>query len=69
MRKAIAPLSHYLTVPRVSKWSIFIPAPLKWLGGDLNVIVASDDHYILGILTSNIHRLWIKADGETTELN
>jgi type II restriction/modification system DNA methylase subunit YeeA len=27
MRKAIAPLSYYFAVPRVSKWAIFIPVP------------------------------------------
>jgi hypothetical protein len=65
MRKAIAPLSCYFTVPRVSKWAIFIPAPLSWLPGDLNIVVASDDFYILGILTSHAHRLWVKAQSST----
>lgn len=65
MRKAIASLSHYFTVPRVSKWAVFIPAPLTWLPGDLNVVVASDDFYILGILTSQIHRLWVHAQSST----
>ncbi|MFO5494231.1 MAG: DNA methyltransferase, partial [Cuspidothrix sp.] len=49
MRKAISNLSFYFTVPRVSKWAIFIPAPLKWLPGDLNIVIAADDFYILGI--------------------
>ncbi len=65
MRNAIAPLSYYFTVPRVSKWAIFIPAPINWLPGDLNIVVASDDFYILGILTSKIHRLWVKAQSST----
>ncbi|MCT7959215.1 N-6 DNA methylase [Laspinema sp. D1] len=65
MRNAIASLSHYFTVPRVSKWVIFIPATLNWLPGDLNVVVASDDFYILGILTSKIHRIWVKAQSST----
>ena len=67
MRTAIAPLSCYFTVPRVSKWAIFIPAPLSWLPGDLNLVVASDDFYILGILTSHVHRLWVKAQSSTLE--
>ncbi|BCU14348.1 DNA methyltransferase [Microcystis aeruginosa] len=70
MRTAIKPLDCYFAVPRVSKWAVFIPAPLDWLPGDLNIVLASDDFYILGILTSNIHRLWVKAKsstlGETT---
>lgn len=65
MRTALTPLSSYFTVPRVSKWAIFIPASLNWLPGDLNIIVASDDFYILGILTSNIHRTWVKAQSST----
>jgi hypothetical protein len=65
MRKEIAPLSYYFIVPRVSKWAIFIPSPLNWLPGDLNIVVASDDFYILGILTSKIHRLWVQAQSST----
>jgi type II restriction/modification system DNA methylase subunit YeeA len=65
MRKAIAPLSHYFTVPRVSKWAVFIPAPVSWLPGDLNIVVASEDFYILGILTSKVHRFWVKAQSST----
>ncbi|MBP0002225.1 MAG: class I SAM-dependent DNA methyltransferase [Cyanobacteria bacterium SBC] len=65
MRKAIAPLSQYFTVPRVSKWSIFLPASMDWLPGDLAIVVASDDFYILGILTSRVHRLWVKAQSST----
>ncbi|MEG5016285.1 MULTISPECIES: DNA methyltransferase [unclassified Microcoleus] len=65
MRKAIAPLSHYFTVPRVSKWAIFIPAPVSWLPGDKSVVVASEDFYILGILSSNIHRIWMHAQKST----
>ncbi|MGB3640900.1 MAG: DNA methyltransferase [Rivularia sp. (in: cyanobacteria)] len=65
MRNAIAPLSYYFTVPRVSKWAIFIPAPLEWLPGDKSVVVASDDFYMFGILTSNIHRTWMHAKKST----
>lgn len=65
MRKAIAPLSYYFAVPRVSKWAIFIPAPLNWLPGDKSVVVASEDFYILGILTSKVHRVWMNAQKST----
>ena len=65
MRKAIAPLSYYFTVPRVSKWAVFIPAPLNWLPGDKSVVVASEDYYILGILLSKVHRLWMEAQKST----
>lgn len=65
MRQAIAPLSYYFTVPRVSKWAIFIPASINWLPGDSNVVVTSEDYYVLGILTSKVHRVWMNAQKST----
>ncbi len=65
MREAIAPLTRCFAVPRVSKWSIFIPLLPNWLPGDKSVVVASDDFYILGILTSNTHRIWMHAQKST----
>lgn len=65
MRKAISGLSLYFTVPRVSKWAIFIPAQLNWLPGDKSVVVATEDFYILGILTSRVHRTWMHAQKST----
>ncbi|MBD2690364.1 DNA methyltransferase [Anabaena catenula] len=65
MRNAISSLSLYFVVPRVSKWAIFIPAPLNWLPGDKSVVVAVDDFYIFGILTSKIHRQWMNAQKST----
>jgi hypothetical protein len=69
MRNAISSLSLYFTVPRVSKWAIFIPAPLNWLPGDKSVVVASDDFYIFGILSSYVHREWIQAQKSTLGLS
>jgi type II restriction/modification system DNA methylase subunit YeeA len=65
MRKAISSLSFYFIVPRHSKWFIFIPAVSNLLPADSTNIIASDDFYILGILTSKIHRLWVKAQSST----
>ncbi|MBE9223485.1 class I SAM-dependent DNA methyltransferase [Cyanobacterium stanieri LEGE 03274] len=65
MRKSIDNLSFCFAVPRVSKWAIFIPFNTEWLAGDLNCVIASDDFYILGVLTSKIHRLWVKAQSST----
>lgn len=65
MRAAIEPLSGYLAVPRVSKWAIFIPMQKDWLPGDLNVVLASDDVYVLGIVTSSVHRTWMHAQKST----
>lgn len=65
MRKGIAPLSSYFTAPRVSKWTVFIPAPKDWLPGDKSVVVASEDFYILGILNSKVHRSWMDIQKST----
>jgi hypothetical protein len=65
MRNAIASLSYYFAVPEVSKWAIFIPCPLEWLPGNKTKAVASDDFYIFGILSSQIHRIWMHAQKST----
>jgi len=65
MRASITSLTCYFNIPRHSKWFIFIPAKPNWLPGDSTTVVASDDLYILGILTSNVHRLWVKAQSST----
>ncbi len=65
MRKVLATLPYCFAVPRVSKWAIFIPFPSLWLAGDKSVLVATDDFYILGILTSHLHRLWMYAQSST----
>jgi hypothetical protein len=67
MRQAIAPLSLYFAVPEVSKWAIFIPCSLDWLAGNKNKAVASDDFYILGVLSSKVHRSWMKVQMSTLE--
>jgi hypothetical protein len=65
MRKALASLPLYFNIPCHSKWFIFVPADKSWLPGNSTTVVASDDFYILGILTSQIHRLWVKAQSST----
>jgi hypothetical protein len=65
MRAAIEPLQSYFAVPRVSKWAIFIPFQKCWLPGDLNVVLASNDAFILGLVTSTVHRQWMQAQKST----
>ncbi len=67
MRKAIASLSIYFAVPEVSKWAIFVLCSPSWLAGNKTKAVVSDDLYILGILTSNVHRTWMHAQKSTLE--
>ncbi len=65
MRQRLASLSYCFAVPRVSKWAIFIPFQSSWLAGDKSVVIATNDFYILGILTSSFHRTWMYAQSST----
>ncbi|MFM7886531.1 MAG: type IIL restriction-modification enzyme MmeI, partial [Pseudanabaena sp.] len=65
MRKALANLPLYFIVPRHSKWFIFLPVQSDWLPADSTTVIASDDFYVLGILTSKVHRLWVKVQIST----
>jgi hypothetical protein len=65
MQKAIEPLNQYLAVPEVSKWAIFLLCDKSWIPGSKNKVIASDDFYILGLLTSSVHRTWMHAQKGT----
>ena len=65
MRKAISKLSCYFVVPSHSKWFIFLPACVDYLPNNSITVVTSDDFYVLGILTSDVHRLWVKEQSST----
>ncbi|OCQ89158.1 restriction endonuclease subunit M [Limnothrix sp. PR1529] len=65
LRQAIHGLQFYFAVSAHSKWFIFIPVPRDVLPANSTVVIASDDFYVLGILTSNVHRQWVKAQAST----
>jgi hypothetical protein len=65
MRKALVDIAFYFIVPRHSKWSIFLPIQSDWLPADSTTVIASDDFYVLGILTSKVHRIWVIAQIST----
>ena len=65
MKAAIKDLRFYMAVPEVSKWAIFITCKNEWLPGNKNKVVASDDFYVLGLLTSSVHRQWMHAQKGT----
>ena len=44
---------------------MFIDCPVSRLPGDKNVVVASEDFYILGILSSSIHKKWVNSQQST----
>ncbi len=65
MRRALGKLNRFFAVPEVSKWAIFICCESSWLCGNKNKAVASEDFYVLGLLTSRTHRLWMHAQKGT----
>lgn len=67
MRQALESISQYFAVPQTSKWAIFLPCSCEWLPNARTRIVASEDFYVLGILTSRLHRIWMEAQMSTLE--
>jgi SAM-dependent methyltransferase len=67
MREALSSLSKFFAVPEISKWSLFVVCEESWLCSNLNKVVASDDFYVLGVLTSQAHRKWTDAQKSTLE--
>ena len=65
MRLILNALNTYFIAPRHSKWIIFLPAQPDWLPADSTTVIASDDFYVLGILTSKVHRQWVKVQSST----
>jgi len=65
MRTALKGLKFYFALPKIVKWVIFTPVDISILPCEANMVIASDDFYILGILTSNLHRIWVKAQSST----
>ncbi len=46
---------------------IFTPIYISILPSEANMVIASDDFYILGIINSKIHQIWVKAQSSTLE--
>jgi len=65
MRKALEGLKFYFALPKISKWVMFTHVNISILPCEANMVVASDDFYVLGILTSKVHRIWVKAQSST----
>jgi len=66
MKSAISGLSEYIAMPGHSKWFIPVKVPKDYLAYvNSSFVIASEDDYLLGILTSKVHRLWVKAQSST----
>jgi hypothetical protein len=65
MRRALEGLACYFVVPATSKWSMAVKTDITYLPGNSTFVIASDDMYVLGVLNSNLHRGWVKAQSST----
>jgi hypothetical protein len=65
MRKAFKGLHSYFAVPKVAKYTLFQAISVDILPCEANMVVASDDFCILGVLNSKLHRDWVKAQCST----
>jgi hypothetical protein len=65
MRKALEGLSCYFCIPKISKYILFQAVDISILPCEANMVIASDDFYILGILNSKIHRIWAEAQSSS----
>ena len=65
MRKALESLDFYFALPKIAKWVNFTPVGISILPCEANMVIASDDFYILGIINSKIHQIWVKAQSST----
>ncbi|MYD74757.1 MAG: class I SAM-dependent DNA methyltransferase [Chloroflexi bacterium] len=58
MRQAVAPLGRFIVTPRHSKHRVFVWQEHPTLADSATSVVARDDHYAFGVLTSRSHELW-----------
>lgn len=67
MRTALIKKNNYFCLPKIAKFTNFRSIDISTLPCEANMVVASDDFYILGILNSKLHLDWVKAQCSTLE--
>ncbi|MBN8225578.1 MAG: class I SAM-dependent DNA methyltransferase [Xanthomonadales bacterium] len=67
MFAALAGLSRFISIPRVSKHHICLWTPAGVVPGDAIVVIARDDDTTLGVLQSHIHEVWALRQGSALE--
>lgn len=67
MRTALKGLKCYFCLPKIAKYTCFQAIDIAILPCEANMVVASDDFFILGILNSKIHLDWVEAQSSTLE--
>jgi len=65
MRKALKGLKCYFCLPKIAKYTCFRVIDISILPCEANMVIASDDFFILGILNSKIHLDWVLAQSST----
>jgi hypothetical protein len=63
LRRAIANLHRYIVTPEVAKFRPFVFVEGPVLPDASLYVIATTDAYILGVLSSSIHRSWVLAPG------
>ena len=67
MRKALAPLRRYIGTSITAKHRFFSWLPGESLPSNLVVVIANDDDYVFGVLSSKIHTHWAVTMGTQLE--
>jgi hypothetical protein len=65
MRRAISRDGGAFAFPYTSKWAIPLQINADVLAGNTTTVISGADLYLLGILTSSLHRAWLAAQKST----
>ncbi|MCP5061482.1 MAG: class I SAM-dependent DNA methyltransferase [Ignavibacteriae bacterium] len=65
MRSALNGLDNYFCLPKVAKYTCFQSIDISILPCEANMVIASDDFFVLGILNSKLHLDWVLAQSST----
>nr|WP_262903486.1 DNA methyltransferase [Hymenobacter psoromatis] len=63
MRRAIEGLPRYIVTVETAKHRLFQFVPGDWVSEGKAIVIATDDAYLLGILSSQSHAIWALAAG------
>ncbi|MEZ4525374.1 MAG: DNA methyltransferase [Desulfobacterales bacterium] len=67
MRKALNGLNCYFCLPKIAKYTCFRAIDISILPCEANMVIASDDFFVLGVLNSKLHLDWVAAQRSTLE--
>lgn len=67
LRAALSGLDSYFVTPSTAKHRLFVRVPAETLWDGSLFAIASDDPFVLGVLSSRVHRAWALAAGGTLE--